>query len=85
MAKQTQNLVDLVQPQRGLALFQIADKPQPHTSPIRKIMLGQPCHLPLGFHKLDQWIIHLNTRTSIFLTQIPFTIPERVLQFLFSK
>ena len=40
MAKETQNLVDLVQPQRCLALLQIAYKPHPHSSPIGKIMLG---------------------------------------------
>ena len=83
MAKETQNLVDLVQPQRCLALLQIADKPQPHSGPIRKIMLGQSCRFALGLYKLNQWIIHWNTRSSIFLTQMPFTIPERVLQFLF--
>jgi hypothetical protein len=30
-------------------------------------MLGQPRRLALGLHKLDQWIIHWNTRSSIFL------------------
>jgi hypothetical protein len=59
MAKETQNLVDLVQPQRGLALLQIADKPQPHSSPIGKIMLGHSHGFALGFYKLNQWIIHL--------------------------
>jgi hypothetical protein len=49
-------------------------------------MLGQSRRLALGLHKLDQWIIHWNTRSSIFLTQMPFTIPERVLQFfIFAK
>ena len=67
MAKETQNLVDLVEPQRGLTLLQITDKPQPHSGPIRKIMLGQSCRFALGLHKLDQWIIHWNTRSSIFL------------------
>lgn len=58
MAKETQNLVDLVQPQRCLPLLQIADKPQPHSSPIGKIMLSQSRPFALGLHKLDQWIIH---------------------------
>lgn len=58
MAKETQNLVDLVEPQRGLALLQIADKPQANSSPIGKIMLGHPHGFALGLYKLNQWIIH---------------------------
>ncbi len=85
MPKETQNLVDLVQPQRCLALLQIAYKPHPHSSPIGKIMLGHSHSFALGLYKLNQWIIHWNTRSSINLFQIPFTIPERVLQFLFSE
>jgi hypothetical protein len=48
-------------------------------------MLGHSHSFALGFYKLNQWIIHWNTRSSINLFQIPFTIPERVLQFLFSE
>ena len=58
MAKETQNLVDRVEPQRGLALLQITDKPQPHSGAIGKIMLGHSQGFALGLHKLNQWIIH---------------------------
>lgn len=58
MAKETQNLVDLVEPQRGLTLLQITDKPQANSSPIGKIMLGHSHCFALGLYKLNQWIIH---------------------------
>jgi len=58
MPKETQNLVDLVQSQRCLALLQIAYKPHPHSSPIGKIMLRHPHGFALGLYKLNQWIIH---------------------------
>ena len=84
MAKETQNLVDLIKPQRCLALLQITDKPQPHSSPIGKIMLGHSHGFALGLYKLNQWIIHWKYPIEYKIIQKTFTIPERGLQFLFS-
>ena len=83
MAKETQNLVDLVEPQRGLALLQIAYKPHPHSSPIGKIMLGHSHSFALGLYKLNQWIIHWNTRSSINLFQTPLLYPNGFYNFYF--
>ena len=85
MAKETQNLVDLVEPQRGLTLLQITDKPQANSSPIGKIMLGHSHGFALSLYKLNQWIIHWKYPIEYKIIQKPFTIPERVLQFLFSE
>jgi len=71
MAKETQNLVDLVQPQRGLALLQIADKPHPHSSPIGKIMLGQPRRKKVYCAALDLVIKMVSGVEIRFLATIP--------------
>jgi len=77
VAKQCEDLVDLVETKRCLALLQFADKSQAQSRTIREIALSKAQRPPLGFYKLNQWAFHGVLPFGYKSSRLPITIPER--------